>query len=116
MSLLFFSSRRRHTIYWRDWSSDVCSSDLQELNKKSAELARAAADEFHTAAKPRFVAGSMGPTTKAITVTGGVTFEGLRENYYVQAKGLVEGGADLLGGELCQDTRNIKAALLSIGK
>jgi 5-methyltetrahydrofolate--homocysteine methyltransferase len=91
-------------------------AEAQELNKKAAELARTAADEFHTAAKPRFVAGSMGPTTKAITVTGGVTFEGLRENYYVQAKGLVEGGADLLLVETCQDTRNIKAALLAIEK
>ncbi len=87
-----------------------------ELNKKAAELARTAAEEFSTAAKPRFVAGSMGPTTKAITVTGGVTFEGLRENYYVQAKGLLEGGADLLLVETCQDTRNIKAALLAIEK
>src|SRR6201981_2734875 len=91
-------------------------AEAQELNKKAAELARAAADEFHTASKPRFVAGSMGPTTKAITVTGGVTFAGLRENYYVQAKGLVEGGADLLLVETCQDTRNIKAALLAIEK
>jgi 5-methyltetrahydrofolate--homocysteine methyltransferase len=89
-------------------------AEAHELNKKAAELARAAADEFHITAKPRFVAGSMGPTTKAITVTGGVTFEGLRENYYVQAKGLVEGGADLLLVETCQDTRNIKAALLAI--
>jgi len=91
-------------------------AEAHALNKKAAELARAAADEFQTAAKPRFVAGSMGPTTKAITVTGGVTFEGLRENYYVQAKGLVEGGADLLLVETCQDTRNIKAALLAIEK
>jgi 5-methyltetrahydrofolate--homocysteine methyltransferase len=91
-------------------------AEAQELNKKAAELARQAADEFHSAAKPRFVAGSMGPTTKAITVTGGVTFEGLRENYYVQAKGLVEGGADLLLVETCQDTRNIKAALLAIAR
>src|SRR5436190_3372164 len=89
-------------------------AEAHELNKKSAALARQAADEFHTAAKPRFVAGSMGPTTKAITVTGGVTFEALRENYYVQAKGLIEGGADLLLVETCQDTRNIKAALLAI--
>ena len=91
-------------------------SEAFELNRKSAELARKAADEFHTAKKPRFVAGSMGPTTKAITVTGGVTFEGLRENYYVQAKGLIEGGSDLLLVETCQDTRNIKAALLAIEK
>ena len=91
-------------------------AEAYELNKKAAELARAAAEEFSTAARPRFVAGSMGPTTKAITVTGGVTFVGLRENYYVQAKGLVEGGADLLLVETCQDTRNIKAALLAIEK
>src|SRR5438067_5235136 len=91
-------------------------AEAHELNKKAAELARAAADEFHATAKPRFVAGSMGPTTKAITVTGGVTFDGLRENYYVQAKGLIEGGADLLLVETCQDTRNIKAALLAIEK
>src|SRR5215510_8893049 len=56
------------------------AADALELNRKAAELARRAADEFHTEAKPRFVAGSMGPTTKAITVTGGVTFDGLRQN------------------------------------
>ena len=89
-------------------------ADALELNKIAAALARQAADECSTPAKPRFVAGSMGPTTKAITVTGGVTFEGLRDSYYVQAKGLVEGGVDLLLVETCQDTRNIKAALLAI--
>jgi 5-methyltetrahydrofolate--homocysteine methyltransferase len=88
--------------------------DAHDLNRRSAELARQAADEFSSATKPRFVAGSMGPTTKAITVTGGVTFEGLIDSYYVQAKGLVEGGSDLLLVETCQDTRNIKAAILAI--
>src|SRR5213075_199048 len=72
------------------------AADAHLLNKRSAELARKAADEFSTGGKPRFVAGSMGPTTKAITVTGGVTFPDLREAYYEQAKGLVEGGVDLL--------------------
>jgi len=86
------------------------------LNRRSAELARQAADEFSTAGRPRFVAGSVGPTTKAITVTGGVTFEGLLDAYYAQAKGLVEGGVDLLLVETCQDTRNIKAALFAIQK
>src|ERR1700752_2420230 len=86
------------------------------LNKRAAELARQAADEFSTAGKPRFVGGSMGPTTKAITVTGGVTFSELRESYYVQAKGLIDGGSDLLLVETSQDTRNIKAALLAIKK
>jgi 5-methyltetrahydrofolate--homocysteine methyltransferase len=92
------------------------AADAHELNKRAAELARQAAEEFSTPARPRFVAGSMGPTTKAITVTGGVTFEGLRDAYYVQTKGLVEGGADFLLVETCQDTRNIKAALLAIQK
>jgi 5-methyltetrahydrofolate--homocysteine methyltransferase len=87
-----------------------------ELSKKAAALARQAAEEFSTPGKPRFVAGSMGPTTKAITVTGGVTFEGLQDSYYVQAKGLIEGGSDLLLVETCQDTRNIKAATLAIQK
>jgi 5-methyltetrahydrofolate--homocysteine methyltransferase len=89
-------------------------SRAQELNKKAAMLARQAAEEFSTSGKPRFVAGAMGPTTKAITVTGGVTFEGLQDSYYVQAKGLIEGGSDLLLVETCQDTRNIKAAILAI--
>src|SRR5579859_7995218 len=92
------------------------AADAQFLNKRAAELARQAADEFSKVGKPRFVAGSMGPTTKAITVTGGVTCEGLREAYYTQARGLVEGGVDLLLVETSQDTRNIKAALLAIQK
>jgi 5-methyltetrahydrofolate--homocysteine methyltransferase len=92
------------------------AADAHELNKRAAELARQAADEFSRPGKPRFVAGSVGPTTKAITVTGGVTFDGLIEAYYAQAKGLVEGGVDLLLVETCQDTRNIKAALLAIQK
>jgi 5-methyltetrahydrofolate--homocysteine methyltransferase len=92
------------------------ATDAHLLNKRAAELARQAADEFSASGKPRFVAGSMGPTTKAITVTGGVTFPELREAYYAQAKGLIEGGADLLLVETCQDTRNIKSALLAIRK
>jgi len=91
-------------------------ADALELNKRSAVLARQAAEEYSTPGKPRFVAGSMGPTTKAITVTGGVTFEGLLDSYYLQAKGLIEGGSDLLLVETCQDTRNIKAAILAIQK
>src|SRR5580693_5988876 len=92
------------------------AADTHFLNKRAAELARRAADEFSAPGKPRFVAGSIGPTTKAITVTGGVTFDELREAYFAQAKGLVEGGADLLLVETCQDTRNIKAAILAIQK
>src|SRR6266705_2807491 len=87
-----------------------------ELMFMAAQLARQAADEFSTPSKPRFVAGSMGPTRKAITVTGGITFDHLRQDYYDLAKPLMDGGADLLIVETCQDTRNIKAALLSIRK
>ena len=87
-----------------------------EISRRAAELARKAADELSTAKKPRFVAGSMGPTTKAISVTGGITFEQLRKNFYDQAKGLIEGGADLLLLETCQDTRNIKAGALAINE
>src|SRR2546422_5322640 len=90
------------------------AADAHFLNKRAAELARQTADELSVHGKPRFVAGSMGPTTKAIMVTGGTTFNELREAYYTQAKGLVEGGADLLLVETCQDTRNIKAAFFAI--
>ena len=90
------------------------ADDAYELNFTAAKLARQAAEEFATAARPRFVAGSMGPTTKAISVTGGVTFPQLVENFYQQASALVAGGADILLVETCQDTRNVKAALLGI--
>ncbi|MGH9475725.1 MAG: methionine synthase [Terriglobales bacterium] len=85
-----------------------------ELNREAARLARQAADAWATPERPRWVAGSMGPTTKAITVTGGVTFEQLQRAFGQQAQGLLEGGADILLVETCQDTRNIKAALLGI--
>src|SRR5215472_15236654 len=87
-----------------------------ELMFQAAQLARQAADEFSTPAKPRFVAGSMGPTRKAITVVGGITFDHLRQDYYDLARPLIDGGADLLMVETAQDTRNIKAALLAIRK
>jgi 5-methyltetrahydrofolate--homocysteine methyltransferase len=86
----------------------------RKISRIASELARKAADEYSKPGKPRFVAGSMGPTTKAISVTGGITFEQLRNNYYEQAVGLIEGGADVLLLETCQDTRNIKAGALAI--
>ena len=85
-----------------------------ELMFTAAKLARQAADEFSTPRKPRFVGGSMGPTRKAITVTGGIAFPHLVQDYYDLARPLIEGGADLLMVETSQDTRNIKAALLAI--
>jgi 5-methyltetrahydrofolate--homocysteine methyltransferase len=86
------------------------------LNYEAARLARQAADEFSGPGRPRFVAGSMGPTTKAITVTGGVRFDELRESFYQQARALIEGGADILLLETCQDTRNTKAGILAVDR
>jgi 5-methyltetrahydrofolate--homocysteine methyltransferase len=90
------------------------AEDSYQLMFAAAKLARQAADECSTAARPRFVAGAMGPTRKAITVTGEITFDHLRQDYYDLAKPLVDGGADLLIIETCQDTRNVKAAILAI--
>ena len=86
----------------------------EEINRLAAELAREAADGASTPARPRFVVGSMGPTTKAISVTGGITFRELEAAFLVQARGLLAGGVDLFAVETCQDTRTTKAALLAV--
>ncbi len=86
----------------------------RELNRLAAQLARRAADEASSPNRPRFVAGSMGPTTKTLSLTGGVTFEQLCDAYQEQAEGLIEGGADVLLLETVQDTLNCKAGLLGI--
>ncbi len=85
-----------------------------ELSRESARLARITCARFDQPGRLRFVCGSMGPTTKAISVTGGITFEGLVETFRIQALGLMAGGADYLLLETCQDTRNVKAGLLGI--
>ena len=89
-------------------------SEARDLNLRAARIARAAADSYSTPARPRFVAGAIGPTTKAITVTGGVTFAQLVQNFQDQAEALIEGEVDILLIETAQDTRNVKAALLGI--
>ena len=83
-----------------------------EINRLAAEIARNAAEKFSTPHRPRFVAGSMGPTTKAITVTGGATFDEMIVHYRTQAIGLLSGGADALLIETAQDTRNLNAGLI----
>lgn len=85
-----------------------------EINKLGAEIARKAADTVSTEEWPRYVAGSMGPTTKTLSVTGGTTFDALRDAYAEQARGLIEGGADLLLLETSQDMLNVKAGFLGI--
>ncbi|MBD2233799.1 methionine synthase [Phormidium tenue] len=84
-----------------------------ELNKTAAVLARRVADEYSTPDKPRFVAGSMGPGTKLPTL-GHIDFDTLKDSYVDQAKGLIDGGVDLMLVETCQDVLQIKAALNGI--
>ena len=85
-----------------------------QINRAAADIARRAADRYSTPAKPRFVAGSMGPTTKTISVTGGVTFAEMRAACAEQAEGLMRGRVDLLILETAQDALNLKAGLLGI--
>ena len=87
-----------------------------ELNYAAAKLARQVADEMSTAAKPRFVAGSIGPTTKDLNITATITFQRLYDAYYEQAKALVEGGSDFLLIETSFDTGSLKAGLLAVEK
>ena len=91
-------------------------SVANELTLLATQIARRAADAASTPERPRWVAGSIGPTTKAISVTGGVTFEELVDNFGQQSRALIEGGADYLLLETCQDTRNVKAGLIAIDK
>ncbi|ASS74707.1 methionine synthase [Tumebacillus algifaecis] len=93
--------------------------DLQDktelINSEAVRLARAAVDKFSTPEWPRYVAGAIGPTTKALSVTGGITFDELVETYAVQARALVQAGADVLLLETIQDTLNVKAASIGLG-
>jgi 5-methyltetrahydrofolate--homocysteine methyltransferase len=81
-----------------------------ELNRAAASLAREVVDDFQADGRPRWVAGSMGPGTKLPTL-GHTTFDVLRATYTDQALGLIEGGADVLIVETCQDLLQIKAAV-----
>jgi 5-methyltetrahydrofolate--homocysteine methyltransferase len=105
--------------------ADYHMEDLvYELNYQSAKIAREVCDEFKkiTPDRPRFVAGSLGPTSKTSSLSPDVnnpgfraiTFDELVEAYTEQVKGLVDGGADLLLVETIFDTLNAKAALFAI--
>jgi len=99
---------------------------VYELNYESAKIAREVADEFTKKEpnKPRFVAGSLGPTNKTASLSPdvndpgyrAVTFEELVEAYTLQTKGLIDGGVDILLVETIFDTLNAKAALFAIDK
>lgn len=85
-----------------------------EINRLGAEIAKKATDQVSTEAWPRFVAGSIGPTTKTLSVTGGTTFDALTKAYSEQARGLIDGGSDCLLIETSQDLLNVKCAFLGI--
>lgn len=85
-----------------------------EINKKAAQIAVAEAEKASTPEWPRYVAGSMGPTTKTLSVTGGTTFDTLAAAYEEQALGLIDGGVDLLLLETSQDMLNVKAGYVGI--
>ncbi len=111
-------------------STSIAQEDYQleslayELNLTSAKLAREVADEFTSKEpeKPRFVAGAIGPTNKSASISPdvnnpayrNVSFEELAKSYKEQAKGLLDGGVDILLVETIFDTLNAKAALFGI--
>jgi 5-methyltetrahydrofolate--homocysteine methyltransferase len=99
---------------------------VYEMNFQSAKIAKEAADEFTALnpSKPRFVAGALGPTNKTASISPdvndpgfrGVTFDQLSEAYQTAARGLVEGGADVLLIETIFDTLNSKAAIFGVSE
>ena len=82
----------------------------EEIARRSAQLAREVARDYSGSGRQRYVAGSMGPGTKLPTL-GQISFAELRDSYEVLARGLLEGGADLLLVETVYDTLQAKAAI-----
>ena len=109
-------------------STTVSMADYQlqafayQVNYAAARIAREVADKWTAPEKPRFVAGSMGPTNRSCSISPNVhdpgyrnvTFAQLVDAYTTQAEGLIDGGADLLLVETVMDTLNCKAALFAI--
>jgi len=101
-----------------------CEDAVYEINREAAAIARAAADEFERrdSGRPRFVVGSLGPTNRTASISPDVsdpgfrniTFGELASAYEEQARGLLDGGADLLLVETVFDTLNARAALFGI--
>lgn len=95
---------------------------VYEMNVESARLAKAASQKYSTPDKPRFVAGTLGPTPKTASISPdvndpaarNVTFDQLVDAYLEQTRALVEGGADILMVETIFDTLNCKAALFAV--
>lgn len=89
-------------------------SRVEEINRAAVACARKAVDKWTRDGSPRYVAGAMGPTTKTLSVTGGITFDQLVDAYYEQARALLLGGVDALLLETSQDTLNVKAGGIGI--
>jgi 5-methyltetrahydrofolate--homocysteine methyltransferase len=89
---------------------------VRELATAAVRIAREQADAFSTPAKPRWVMGDMGPTTKAISVTGGITFDELVTTFEELSLALADAGADTLLLETQNDTRTVKAGLIGINR
>ena len=99
-------------------------SQVYAMNRAAAEIAHRVADEYSEKEPdcPRFVAGSMGPTNRTASISPdvsnaslrAVTFDALRDAYYEQARGLLDGRVDILLAETSFDTLNMKAALFAI--
>ncbi len=102
------------------------AAEVREINLAAVQVARRAADNFNlrTPEKPRFVAGSIGPTNRQLSIAGNVndpgyraiTFDQMVETYYEQVAALIEGGVDLLLPETAFDTLVLKACLFAIDK
>ena len=90
----------------------------RRINREAALIARKVSDEMaeRQSGRTTFVAGAMGPTTRTISVTGGLTFDELAADYHQQAAGLIEGGVDMVMLETSQDTINVKAGLEGIDR
>src|SRR5215203_4750779 len=107
------------SIAQRDYGTEELA---YELNYEAARVARQAADGFATPERPRFVAGALGPTNRTASLSPDVnnpgyrniTFDEWYEAYREAARGLVDGGADLLLVETIFDTLNAKAAIFGI--
>jgi len=86
---------------------------VREINVKAAQLAKEVAQQFSTRDKPRFVAGSLGPSTKLPSL-GHISFEDMVAAYEEQAAALIEGGVDILLVETCQDLLQAKLATIGV--
>lgn len=84
-----------------------------ELNKKAAELARTVAADYSQKGHQRYVSGSIGPTTKLPSL-GHISFQEMKDAYYQQVAGLVDGGVDVLQFETGQDLLQAKSCLVAI--